>query len=150
MSVSLLQYNLDSPCWVHTLIIEGTCLSGMCHLTVTSFYILLTLLKLHQVFVIRSVSLLQYKLGSPYLVHTLIMEGTRQLNWPHFHGLPNLLNLCKVFVIRSFYLLPYNLGSLSFVSWRYNFYHHYFTKFWLNLNKIRTAQSQIFYEIIYI
>jgi hypothetical protein len=42
------------------------------------FHSLLTLLNLCQVFMIKSVSLLPYNLGSPHLVHTLIMESTCQ------------------------------------------------------------------------
>jgi len=34
-SVSPLPYNLGSLCLVHTLIMKGTCQSGMCHLTLT-------------------------------------------------------------------------------------------------------------------
>jgi hypothetical protein len=56
------------------------------------FHSLLLLLNLHKVFMIRSVSPLPYNRGSPYLVHTLIMEGMCQpvcvtWIWPHFHGL---------------------------------------------------------------
>ena len=53
-----------------------TCEQSICQLTLTSFSWLLILLNLPQVFLIRSVSLSIYNLDSPYLVHTLMMEGT--------------------------------------------------------------------------
>jgi hypothetical protein len=43
----------------------------------------LTLLNLHQVSVILSVSQLPYNLRSPYLVHTFIKKGTCQLGMCH-------------------------------------------------------------------
>ena len=48
------------------------------------FHSLLLLLNLHKVFMIRSVSPLPYNRGSPYLVHTLIMEGMCHLNLTSF------------------------------------------------------------------
>ena len=46
------------------------------HVSIDLF--LLTLLNLHQVFMIKPVSPLPYKLDTLYFVHTLIMMGTCQ------------------------------------------------------------------------
>ena len=74
-SVFPLPYNIGSPYLIHTLIIDSTCQPGMYYLNLTSFSSSLKLLNLHQVFMIRSVSLLPYNLGSPYLVCTSMMES---------------------------------------------------------------------------
>ena len=68
-----LPYNLDSPCFVHTL---------TCNLTLTSYFQDLLLCKIYlKVFVIRSVSLSPYYLGSPHLVHTLMKEPEGTVSW---------------------------------------------------------------------
>ena len=74
-SVCLLPYNLGLSYLVHTLIMEGTCKPDICHLTLTSFSQSTDFVKLLSSFVITSVSLVPYNLDSPYLVHTLMMDG---------------------------------------------------------------------------
>ena len=69
-----LPYNLRSQYLVHTLIMMGTCQPGIFYLTLTSLSWFTDYIKC-QVFVIRSVSLLEYILDSSYLIHTLIMDG---------------------------------------------------------------------------
>jgi len=68
-----LPYSLGSLYLFHSLIMEGTCHSACVTWSWPHFHGLLTLLSLCQVFVIRSVSPLSYKLGSLYLVHSLII-----------------------------------------------------------------------------
>ena len=81
-SVRPLSYNLGSPYLVQTLIMVCTCQPGMCHLTLSSFWGSIDF-NLCQVFMIKSVSLLPYNLGSSYLIHTLIMVCTCQPGMCH-------------------------------------------------------------------
>ena len=70
-----------------------------------------------QVFVIRSVFPLPYNIGSPYLIHTFIMNGTSQpgichltlISFSWFTDFVKFMFSFHYYV--SFSILPYNLGS---------------------------------------
>ena len=109
MSVSPLPHNLDSPYLVHTLILEGTCQPGICHLTLTSFSWSndLNLYFCDQIIV----SILLYNLGYGKVVilcPTLMMECTYLCMSPQFN-----FSLCSCF---------------TFISWYFDIV-HYLTKF---------------------
>jgi hypothetical protein len=95
-SVCLLPYNLGLSYLIHTLIMEGTCQPDICHLTLTSFSQSTDFVKLLSSFCdyISFISTIQprftifgpyiedgrcmslpYNLESPYLIHTLMMDG---------------------------------------------------------------------------
>ena len=68
--------NLGSRYLVYTFIIVGTCKPGMFHLTLTSFSWSTDIDKFTSSFRDQvSFSITTQSLDSPYLVHTLIMEG---------------------------------------------------------------------------
>ena len=92
----------------------------MCHLSLTSFSKPTDFSNVLQVFIIRS-----FNLGSQYLVHTWIMEGTYQPDMCHltltsFSWSTDMLNLCKFCVIRSVSPFSYNLDSPYLVHTLFN------------------------------
>ena len=112
-------YNLGSPCLVHTFIMEGTCQTYMCHLSLTSFSQSTGVVKHDQVCFSTTCTIPpRFTTLGPHIMVCTCQSGICHLTLASFSWSVDFVKFASSFhdyMIRPFSPLPYKLGSQSLI-----------------------------------